>query len=160
MWMPLHVCVTSQDSSFQTTEIDFRWLNRKEFVGRCYLVHRWEAWRTKLIGRNKARQVAMTVANFTPWKDFGQGTTTSTAVHHDWCFCFCQCWTLTKTSEWNLFPAWISLDYIPTLKLPGFKECQCLGLFGSWGLEGRSLFLYKMPKVVDSPNLGRDSNVS
>lgn len=159
MWMPLHVCVTSQDSSFQTTEIDFRWLNRKEFVGRCYLAHRWEAWMTKLIGRNQGRQVAMTVANFTPWKDFGQGTT-STAVHHDWCFCFCPCWTLTKTSEWNLFAAWISLDYIPTLKLPGFKECQCLGLFGSWGIEGRSLFLYKMPKMVDSPNLGRDSNVS
>lgn len=28
----LCMCVTSQDSSFQTTEIDFRWLNRKEFV--------------------------------------------------------------------------------------------------------------------------------
>ena len=112
------------------------------------------------IGRNQGRQIAMTVANFTPWKDFGQGTTVSTAGHHDWCFCFFQCWTLTKTSEWNLFPAWISLDYIPTLKLPGFRECQCLGLFGSWGLEGRCLFLYKMPKMVNSPNLGGGSDVS
>ena len=34
------------------------------------------------------------------------------------------------------------------------------GLFGSWRVEGKFLFLYKFHKMVDSPKLGRGSIVS